>query len=107
MGDPAQKAEVLEQYQEKEGISWAEAVCKQDWHLMEMVLLGVALPPAWVWARTLYESCFGGLTGLGTDEETLASIMVLNWSTQSNLTDALLAICKYKGHETTIEKLLE
>merc|ERR1712025_161763 len=48
-------------------------VCKCNWKLMELVVLGHLMPSEYVWARTLYEACYGGVTGpgLGTDEATL------------------------------------
>merc|ERR1712232_118287 len=85
----------------------AEAICSHHWGLMEVILLGMIRPSEWVWARTLYEACCGGLIGLGTDEETLACVVVLNWHQRPELKNALVKVCKWKGKNTTLQALID
>lgn len=82
-------------------------ICRHRWHMMELVLLGMCMPPYWVWARTLYEACFGGITGLGTDEETLTAVLALNWHQKPMLRKALLHIVRWKGKTLTMEQIIE
>lgn len=105
------RRQLVEEYPERtDGASITETICKLDWCLMELVLLGLLHGPhcpEWVWARTLYEACRGGLTGLGTDEETLTSVVRLNWDHREKLSDALLQICRWKGYKKSIRELIE
>jgi len=65
------------------------------------------MPQEWVWARVIYEACCGGLVGLGTDEQTLTSAIVLNWGTREVLRDALLHFFMWKrGQMVTLEELI-
>jgi len=94
---------------EEDSLSLARAICTSMRRQgeMEVILLGMVRSPEWVWARTLWEACCGGLIGLGTDEETLTSVIVLNWDRKRQLKDALLTISKWKGKQYTLQGLID
>lgn len=71
-----------------------------DSGMLETLLFGLAgMEPGWLWARTLYEAIEGGLTGLGTDEETLTDVICLNRHCLDSLKDNYLKVSAQ--HNTT------
>jgi len=46
--------------------------------IWQAVLLGLCCTPESLWARTFYDACNGGWTGIGTDEDCLIDVLCLN-----------------------------
>lgn len=82
---------------------------KKTQGVLQAILLSMMMPPAWVWARVIYEACCGGWTGmgLGTDEETLTAVIVLNWHRRQKLCVALETVYfQETGKKKTMQELI-
>jgi len=111
--DDHQKAKLLQHYQlikrrASGQHALSEEICKKNWGRMELILLRCLERQEWVWGRVIYEACSGGVTGLGTDEKSLTSAMILNWDRRTFLSESICLIYKWKkGKEMTLDKLID